>query len=59
MASGPKRYVQFVDSAGEPESIAAEDSTRREELVAKINAIETSHPTLTRDQLPPLRAPLP
>ena len=59
MASGPTRYVQFVDSAGEPENIPAEDSTRREELVAKINAIETSHPTLTREQLPPLRAPLP
>ena len=58
MVSGPKRYVQFVDSAGEPESIPAEDSTRREELLAKINAIETSHPGLAHKPPPPLRAPL-
>lgn len=54
MVSGPRRYVQFVDSAGEPESIPAEDSTRREDLLAKINAMETSHPGLAREQLPPL-----
>ena len=58
MASGPKRYVQFVESAGEPDSIPAEDSTRREDLVAKINAIEISHPHLADEPKPPLRAPL-
>lgn len=46
MASGPKRYVQFVDSAGGPASILPEDSTSREDLMAKINAIESSHPAL-------------
>ncbi|SDN56253.1 GGDEF domain-containing protein, diguanylate cyclase (c-di-GMP synthetase) or its enzymatically inactive variants [Polaromonas sp. JS666] len=46
MASGTKRPVQFVDSPLEPGSAAAEEASRREDLVAKINAIETSHPTL-------------
>ena len=59
MVSGPSRYVQFVESAGEPESIPAADSTRREDLVAKINAIENSHPHLADELQPPLRAPLP
>ncbi len=51
MASGPKRYVQFVDFAGGPASIPPEESTRREDLLAKINAIETSHPALNDQQL--------
>lgn len=51
MTSGPKHYVQFVDSAGEPASLPAEDSLRREDLVAKINAIETSHPALIGNKL--------
>lgn len=51
MASGPKRYVQFVDSAGGTASIPPEDSTRREDLLAKINAIETSHPALNNQQM--------
>jgi len=38
--------VQFVDSPLEPGSAAAEEAHRREDLLAKINAIETSHPTL-------------
>lgn len=46
MASGTKRPVQFVDSPLEPGSAAAEEASRREDLLAKINAIETSHPTL-------------
>ena len=46
MSSGPKRYVQFVDPAGEPASQPPEESTRRVDLVAKINAIEVSHPAL-------------
>lgn len=50
MASGPKRYVQFVDSTGGPASIPPEDSTRREDLMAKINAIESSHPALNDQQ---------
>lgn len=58
MASGPKRYVQFVESAGEPDSVPAENSTRREDLVAKINAIEISHPHLADDLQPPPRTPL-
>ncbi len=58
MSSGPKRYVQFIDSAGEPASIPSEDSIRREDLVAKINAIETSHPALHGDKLAPRRVPV-
>jgi GGDEF domain-containing protein len=44
MASGTKRHVQFVDSALEPESAAAENPNRREDLLAKINAVESSQP---------------
>ncbi|MDO9114262.1 MAG: 7TM diverse intracellular signaling domain-containing protein [Polaromonas sp.] len=58
MSSGPKRYVQFVDAAGEPASLPAEDSTRREDLVAKINALETSHPAFHDDKLAPRQAPV-
>ncbi|AYQ28589.1 hypothetical protein DT070_11495 [Polaromonas sp. SP1] len=46
MASGTKRPVQFVDSPLEPASTASGDGSRREDLLAKINAIETSHPSL-------------
>jgi GGDEF domain-containing protein len=56
MASGPKRYVQFVDAGGEPASVPAEDSARREGLLAKINAIETSHPALNDTELAPLHS---
>lgn len=58
MSSGPKRYVQFIDSAGEPASVPAEDSIRREDLVAKINAIETSHPALHGNKPAPRRVPV-
>jgi GGDEF domain-containing protein len=58
MSPGPKRYVQFIDSAGEPASLPAEDSIRREDLVAKINAIEVSHPALHGDKLAPRRVPV-
>ncbi|MFI5444402.1 7TM diverse intracellular signaling domain-containing protein [Polaromonas sp. UC242_47] len=52
MASGTKRLVQFVDAANEAASAPAEeDHQRREELLAKINAIEISHPALTSEQL--------
>lgn len=57
MSSGPKHYVQFVDAAGEPASVPAEESTRREDLVAKINAIEISHPALNDTELSPLYEP--
>lgn len=57
MNSGPKHYVQFIDSAGEPASVPAEDSTRREDLLAKINAIETSHPALNDTELSPVYQP--
>ena len=50
MASGTKRPVQFVDSPLEPGSGAAEDGSRRENLLAKINAIETSHPPLAGER---------
>jgi GGDEF domain-containing protein len=46
MSPGPRRYVQFVDLAGEPASQPPEESMRGVELVAKINAIEDSHPAL-------------
>lgn len=49
MTSGPRRYVQFVDAGGEPASVPAEAGARREDLVAKINAIEVSHPALTSE----------
>lgn len=61
MSPGPRRYVQFVDPAGEPASQPPEETTRRVELVAKINAIEVSHPALRdseRDKSEPLRAPV-
>lgn len=58
MSSGPKRYVQFVDAAGEPASLPSEDSTRREDLLAKINALETSHPALHGDKLTARQAPV-
>ncbi|WP_372825294.1 7TM diverse intracellular signaling domain-containing protein [Polaromonas sp.] len=47
MVPGPKRYVQFVDVAGEPASLPPEDGSQRDNLVAKINAIEVSHPALS------------
>jgi GGDEF domain-containing protein len=50
MASGTRRPVQFVDSPLEPGSGAAEDGNRREDLLAKINAIEISHPPLARER---------
>ena len=50
MASGTKRPVQFVDSPLEPGSNAAGDGNRREDLLAKINAIETSHPSLAGER---------
>ncbi len=57
MSSGPKRYVQFVDPAGEPASQPPEETTRRVELVAKINAIEVSHPALSDSKTASSRAP--
>lgn len=50
MASGTKRPVQFVDSPLEPGSTAGGDGSRREDLLAKINAIETSHPSLAGER---------
>jgi len=50
MASGTKRPVQFVDSPLEPGSTSAGDGSRREDLLAKINAIETSHPSLAGER---------
>lgn len=50
MASGTKRPVQFVDSAADPDSQPAEGVARRDDLLAKINAIEISHPTLTSER---------
>jgi GGDEF domain-containing protein len=50
MASGTKRPVQFVDSPLEPGSAASGDGHRREDLLAKINAIETSHPSLAGER---------
>jgi GGDEF domain-containing protein len=50
MASGTKRPVQFVDSPLEPGSTPAGDGSRREDLLAKINAIETSHPSLAGER---------
>jgi GGDEF domain-containing protein len=47
MVPGPKRYVQFVDVAGESASLPPDDSSQRDNLVAKINAIEVSHPALS------------
>ncbi|MES2688440.1 MAG: diguanylate cyclase, partial [Pseudomonadota bacterium] len=52
MTSGPRRYVQFIDPAGEPASLPPEESIRREDLVAKINAIEVSHPALHGEEPP-------
>ncbi|GBU15226.1 hypothetical protein AwPolaro_06040 [Polaromonas sp.] len=49
MHAGTKRPVQFIDSALEPEAVALQDTYRREDLLAKINAIETSHPSLAGD----------
>lgn len=46
MSVGTKRQVQFVDSALEAESTEMPDTSRREDLLAKINALETSHPPL-------------
>jgi GGDEF domain-containing protein len=56
MRSGPRRYVQFVDADNAPASLPPEDGVRRVELVAKINAIEDSHPAL---QDVPEEAPAP
>jgi GGDEF domain-containing protein len=58
MSPGPRRYVQFVDPAGEPASEPPEESIRRVELVAKINAIEVSHPALSDSKPVPSRAPV-
>lgn len=53
MNAGPRRYVQYLDPAGEPASVPPEESTRRENLVAKINAIEDSHPALHAEKAAP------
>ncbi|WP_168173541.1 7TM diverse intracellular signaling domain-containing protein [Polaromonas sp. A23] len=58
MNSGPKRYVQFVDVAGEPASLPAEDYISREDLLAKIDAIEVSHPALHDEKSAPQRVPV-
>lgn len=58
MTSGPRRYVQFIDPAGEPASLPPEENTRREDLVAKINAIEVSHPALHGEEPPGSRPPV-
>jgi GGDEF domain-containing protein len=58
MSSGPKRYVQFIDVAGEPSSLPAEDNMSREGLLAKINAIEVSHPALHDKKLASRRMPV-
>ncbi|SFU59731.1 GGDEF domain-containing protein, diguanylate cyclase (c-di-GMP synthetase) or its enzymatically inactive variants [Polaromonas sp. YR568] len=50
MASGTKRPVQFVDSPLEPGNPATGGGSRREDLLAKINAIETSHPSLAGER---------
>jgi len=50
MASGTRRYVQFVDSPGEPLNPSGEATNRREDLLAKINEIEISHPALASEQ---------
>lgn len=52
MRPGTKRLVQFVDSASEHVSVPADDTNRREEILAKINAIESSHPVLSSEPLP-------
>lgn len=57
MSPGPKRYVQFVDSVGEPAGPPPEDAVRRQELLDKINAIEVSHPALHGDEPGPLSQP--
>jgi len=56
MTWGPKRYVRFVDSAGKLEGIPAEDNTRRDGILAKINALETSHLAQIDEDLPSLPA---
>lgn len=58
MTSGPKRYVQFVDVAGEPASLPPEDHVSREDLLAKINAIEVSHTALHDEKKAPRRMPV-
>ncbi len=58
MSPGPKRYVQFVDAVGEPAGAPPEESVRRQELLAKINAIEVSHPALHGDEPGPLSKPM-
>ena len=58
MTPGPKRYVQFVDVAGEPASIPPEDNMSREDLLAKINAVEVSHPVLHDEKRASRRAPV-
>lgn len=50
MASGTPRHVQFVDSPLEPGSAATDSAHRREDLLAKINAIETSDPSLAAER---------
>ncbi len=57
MNPGPKRYVQFIDAAGEPPSVPPGESLRRVELMAKINAIEVSHPALHQEKTEFPRAP--
>ncbi|MEO7887826.1 MAG: 7TM diverse intracellular signaling domain-containing protein [Polaromonas sp.] len=50
MAPGTRRYVQFVDSPSEPLSDPGEGKGRREDLLAKINEIETSDPVLAGER---------
>lgn len=52
MSAGTKRQVQFVDSALEAETAAQPDTSRREDLLAKINALESSHPPLAGEPRP-------
>lgn len=53
MSAGTRRQVQFVDSALEAETVVMPDSHRREDLLAKINALESSHLALDGEAGPP------
>ena len=53
MASGTRRPVQFVDAAGEAADFQGSDPNQRKmDLIAKIDALETSHPPTVAARTP-------
>ena len=59
MSTGTRRPVQFVDAAVTSPDFQISDDQRKKDLIAKIDAIETSHPALVESRSPAGKAAVP